>query len=281
MKRIDKLAAWHWALARKPFLALCAVFAAQQLALLLAAAALQANIGHSYATLYAACWQPLAFLLGLAAALLVASAGLWRPGAARTGTALLTLPGPRWHLAAAQSALCALLALIFTAWQVVLYAACYVPVTALLAATAGAQLATPGTVYYAQMAAASTQPSMPATTLYAQAALQPLFQALAPAFPLGWAALAVGLPAWPSSPAACSSTAGGGGRFRPRCGFAPAAARCSLCTAPGSCTNMALTSTAGPWSSASGPWPCRWPFSCRGRCCACAAASFCKGGETR
>ena len=193
MKRIAKLAAWHWVLARKPFLALCAVFAAQQLALLLAAAALQANIGHSYATLYAACWQPLAFLLGLAAALLVASAGLWRPGAARTGTALLTLPGPRWHLAAAQSALCALLALIFTAWQVVLYAACYVPVTALLAATAGAQLATPGTVYYAQMAAASTQPSMPATTLYAQAALQPLFQALAPAFPLGWAALAVGL----------------------------------------------------------------------------------------
>lgn len=193
MKRIAKLAAWHWALARKPFLALCAVFAAQQLALLLAAAALQANIGHSYATLYAACWQPLAFLLGLAAALLVASAGLWRPGAARTGTALLTLPGPRWHLAAAQSALCALLALIFTAWQVVLYAACYVPVTALLAATAGAQLATPGTVYYAQMAAASTQPSMPATTLYAQAALQPLFQALAPAFPLGWAALALGL----------------------------------------------------------------------------------------
>lgn len=192
MKRIAKLAAWHWALARKPFLALCAVFAAQQLALLLAAAALQANIGHSYATLHAACWQPLAFLLGLAAALLVASAGLWRPGAARTGTALLTLPGPRWHLAAAQSALCALLALIFTAWQVVLYAACYVPVTALLAATAGAQLATPGTVYYAQMAAASTQPSMPATTLYAQAALQPLFQALAPAFPLGWAALAVG-----------------------------------------------------------------------------------------
>ena len=193
MKRIAKLAAWHWALARKPFLALCAVFAAQQLALLLAAAALQANIGHSYATLYAACWQPLAFLLGLAAALLVASAGLWRPGAARTGTALLTLPGPRWHLAAAQSTLCALLALIFTAWQVVLYAACYVPVTALLAATAGAQLATPGTVYYAQMAAASTQPSMPATTLYAQAALQPLFQALAPAFPLGWAALALGL----------------------------------------------------------------------------------------
>ena len=193
MKRIWKLAAWHWALARKPFLALCAVFAAQQLALLLAAAALQANIGHSYATLYAACWQPLAFLLGLAAALLVASAGLWRPGAARTGTALLTLPGPRWHLAAAQSALCALLALIFTAWQVVLYAACYVPVTALLAATAGAQLATPGTVYYAQMTAASTQPSMPATTLYAQAALQPLFQALAPAFPLGWAVLAVGL----------------------------------------------------------------------------------------
>lgn len=193
MKRIAKLAAWHWALARKPFLALCAVFAAQQLALLLAAAALQANIGHSYATLYAACWQPLAFLLGLAAALLVASAGLWRPGAARTGTALLTLPGPRWHLAAAQSALCALLALIFTAWQVVLYAACYVPVTALLAATADAQLATPSTVYYAQMAAASTQPSMPATTLYAQAALQPLFQALAPAFPLGWAALALGL----------------------------------------------------------------------------------------
>lgn len=193
MKRIAKLAAWHWALARKPFLALCAVFAAQQLALLLAAAALQANIGHSYATLYAACWQPLAFLLGLAAALLVASAGLWRPGAARTGTALLTLPGPRWHLAAAQSALCALLALIFTAWQVVLYAACYVPVTALLAATAGAQLATPSTVYYAQMTATSTQPSMPATTLYAQAALQPLFQALAPAFPLGWAALAVGL----------------------------------------------------------------------------------------
>lgn len=193
MKRIAKLAAWHWALARKPFLALCAVFAAQQLALLLAAAALQANIGHSYATLYAARWQPLAFLLGLAAALLVASAGLWRPGAARTGTALLTLPGPRWHLAAAQSALCALLALIFTAWQVVLYAACYVPVTALLAATADAQLATPSTVYYAQMAAASTQPSMPATTLYAQAALQPLFQALAPAFPLGWAALALGL----------------------------------------------------------------------------------------
>ena len=166
-------------------------------------------------------------------------------GAARTGTALLTLPGPRWHLAAAQSALCALLALIFTAWQVVLYAACYVPVTALLAATADAQLATPGTVYYAQMAAASTQPGMPATTLYAQAALQPLFQALAPAFPLGWAALSVGFACVAVQSGCLFFHAGGGGRFRPRCGFAPAAARCSPCTAPGSCTNMALTSTAG------------------------------------
>lgn len=194
MKRIAKLAAWHWAMARKPFLALCAVFAAQQLALLLAGAALQQNIGHSCATLYAACWQTPAFLAGLAAALLVASAGLWRPGAARTGTALLTLPGPRWHLVAAQSALCALLALAFTAWQVVLYAAYYAPVTAVLTATAGSQLAAPAaTVYCAQMTVtAAVQPAVPATTLYAQAALLPLFQVLAPAFPLGWAVLAAG-----------------------------------------------------------------------------------------
>ena len=177
MKRIWKLAAWHWALARKPFLALCAVFAAQQLALLLAAAALQANIGHSYATLYAACWQPLAFLLGLAAALLVASAGLWRPGAARTGTALLTLPGPRWHLPAAQSLLCGLLGLAFTAWQLLLYGVESPLVTAVLARTAAGRVT----------------PALPAANLYAQAAVQPLLRFIAPTYPLGWAALAAGV----------------------------------------------------------------------------------------
>lgn len=177
MKRIWKLAAWHWALARRLFFTLCGVYAAQQLAVLCLAAAQPGMIGHSLATLFMACWQLPLFLVFLLGALLVAPAGLWRPGRAQTGVTLCMLPGPRWHLPAAQTLLCALLALAFTAWQVLLYAVEYPLVTAVLN----------------QTAAGAIQPALPATTLYAQAAVLPLLQLIAPAYPLGWAALAVGL----------------------------------------------------------------------------------------
>ena len=64
MKRIWKLAAWHWVLVRPTFFLLCGAFGAQQLAVLLIAAARPDAIGHSLATLYAACWQMPLFLLG-------------------------------------------------------------------------------------------------------------------------------------------------------------------------------------------------------------------------
>ena len=177
MKRIWKLAAWHWALARPIFFALCGAFGAQQLAVLLIAAGRPAAIGHSLATLYMACWQMPLFLLGLAGAFLAASAGLWRPGRARTGVTLCTLPGPRWHLPAAQSLLCGLLGLAFTAWQLLLYGVESPLVTAVLARTAAGRVT----------------PALPAANLYAQAAVQPLLRYLAPAYPLGWAALAAGV----------------------------------------------------------------------------------------
>lgn len=173
MKRIWKLAAWHWVLVRPTFFLLCGAFGAQQLAVLLIAAARPDAIGHSLATLYAACWQMPLFLLGLAGAFLAASA----VGRARTGVTLCTLPGPRWHLPAAQSLLCGLLGLAFTAWQLLLYGVESPLVTAVLARTAAGRVS----------------PALPAASLYAQAAAQPLLRLIAPTYPLGWAALAAGL----------------------------------------------------------------------------------------
>ena len=164
MKRIWKLAAWHWVLVRPTFFLLCGAFGAQQLAVLLIAAARPDAIGHSLATLYAACWQMPLFLLGLAGAFLAASA----VGRARTGVTLCTLPGPRWHLPAAQSLLCGLLGLAFTAWQLLLYGVESPLVTAVLARTAAGRVtpALPAASVYPGQIPSGRGAAVPGVTAY-------------------------------------------------------------------------------------------------------------------
>lgn len=175
------IAAWHGWLARRGVAALFGVYAAQQLVLLLAAAALPANLGCGYAALFLRTGQVIFFLLGGVAALGLASAALWSSGRSEVGIGLRTLPGARWKLLAGQTLLCAAVAVGFVAWQLLLYFAFYPPVAAVST--------------WRLLASLETPLALPTGGLYEQLAQNPLLQVLLPTYPLGWAALAIDLAA--------------------------------------------------------------------------------------
>ena len=137
------IAVWHGWLARRGLAALFGVYTAQQLVLLLAAAALPANLGCGYAALFLRTGQVIFFLLGGVAALGLASAALWSGGRSEVGIGLRTLPGARWKLPAGQTLLCAAVAVGFVAWQLLLYFAFYPPVAAVSTWRLLASLETP------------------------------------------------------------------------------------------------------------------------------------------
>ena len=136
MKTIWKLTAWQWRMVRFPFAVLCGVYAIQQLTLLLLSAADPRKLGYQMAELFQGCGQmPLFFATLYLVAVVAASATRTQAKSQQTYT-LYTMPFSRWNLWAAQFLLGLLLLLLFTAWQVFLYAAAYFPVTMILSRVA-------------------------------------------------------------------------------------------------------------------------------------------------
>ena len=94
MRPILSLAGWNWRMARRPYAILCAVFAAQQLAVLLVQAQDPDNTGRSLANLYRDGVQFLAFGLAFLLAGLLAGPASSDQKRARCSYTWLTLPLP-------------------------------------------------------------------------------------------------------------------------------------------------------------------------------------------
>lgn len=131
MRPILSLAGWNWRMARRPYAILCAVFAAQQLAVLLVQAQDPDNTGRSLANLYRDGVQFLAFGLAFLLAGLLAGPASSDQKRARCSYTWLTLPLPSAARLAGQVLAAAVLQLGVVALQLVLYAASAAPVRAL------------------------------------------------------------------------------------------------------------------------------------------------------
>lgn len=135
MKRVMKLLGWHWRFVRYPFALLCGIYGVQQMLLLSLAASDKGKIGMQLADLFMYCGQFPLFFFALYLVLLVSAAANQNRGRAHTTYTLYTMPFSRVVLPVAQMLLCLALLVIFVAWQVLLYAAAFVPVSMLSAGT--------------------------------------------------------------------------------------------------------------------------------------------------
>lgn len=164
MKKIWKLTSWHWRMVRAPYAVLCAVYAVQQLVLLLLAAGSRQNLGYGMAELFQGCGQmPLFFVTLYLVALVAASATRIRERAQKMYT-LCTMPFPRRTLWAAQFLLGLLLLVGFVAWQILLYIGAYFPVA--LASD--------------RVAASMVTGALPPSSLFTELNANPLMQLLLP-----------------------------------------------------------------------------------------------------
>lgn len=94
MKAMFSLAGWNWRLARRSYGILCAVFAVEQLAVLLWQASRPELLGSGLATYYAEGFQPQAFALALLMAGLLAAPAANDQKRAKCSYTWLTLPLP-------------------------------------------------------------------------------------------------------------------------------------------------------------------------------------------
>lgn len=173
-KNITTLAGWYWAMARKPYSLLCALFAIQQLAMLLLLAASKGNLGMGYATLYMGGMQWTAFGFAfLGAGVLSARALMQASGRTKAGYTLLTLPMPRWQLLCAGTLACAVMQLGVVALQLLLFFAACGPVSAVSHALAQTLI----------------QGNLPAANLYVQLVNNDLLVLLLPTRPTAALAL--------------------------------------------------------------------------------------------
>lgn len=164
MKRLGRLVSWHWHLVRRPFMLLCGVYGAQQMALLLLSAARKETLGMQMADLFMGCGQLPLFFVTLYLVLLTAASATCSGGRSHMMYTLHTMPFPRLLFPAAQILLSLLLQIIFTAWQVVLYMVFYFPVTALSG----------------RVAVGLVSGTLPAGSLFEEINANPLFQMLLP-----------------------------------------------------------------------------------------------------
>lgn len=135
MKRVMKLVRWHWHFVRFPFALLCGLYGVQQILLLLLSASNTDKIGVKLADLFMNCGQFPLFFFVLYLVLLVSASANQNRGRSHTTYTLYTMPFSRMVLPVAQMFLCLALLVIFAAWQVLLYAAAFVPVSMLSAGT--------------------------------------------------------------------------------------------------------------------------------------------------
>ena len=128
MRPILSLAAWNWRMARRPYAILCAVFAVQQLAVLLYQAQTPDLLGAGLARCYENGLQFELFLLTFLLAGLLAGPAVNDQKRARCSYTWLTLPLPPAARLAAQVLTAAVLQLGLVALQLVLYALYFFPV---------------------------------------------------------------------------------------------------------------------------------------------------------
>lgn len=128
MRPILSLAAWNWRMARRPYAILCAVFAVQQLAVLLYQAQTPDLLGAGLARCYENGLQFELFLLTFLLAGLLAGPAVNDQKRARCSYTWLTLPLPPAARLAAQALTAAVLQLGLVALQLVLYALYFFPV---------------------------------------------------------------------------------------------------------------------------------------------------------
>ena len=128
MRSILSLAAWNWRMARRPYAILCAVFAVQQLAVLLYQAQTPDLLGAGLARCYENGLQFELFLLTFLLAGLLAGPAVNDQKRARCSYTWLTLPLPPAARLAAQVLTAAVLQLGLVALQLVLYALYFFPV---------------------------------------------------------------------------------------------------------------------------------------------------------
>lgn len=128
MRSILSLAAWNWRMARRPYAILCAVFAVQQLAVLLYQAQTPDLLGAGLAASYSEGLQIYAFGITFLLAGLLAGPAVNDQKRARCSYTWLTLPLPPAARLAAQALTAAVLLLGVVALQLVLYVLYFFPV---------------------------------------------------------------------------------------------------------------------------------------------------------
>lgn len=128
MRPILSLAAWNWRMARRPYGILCAVFAVQQLIVLLYQAQVPNQIGDGLAAYYSQGLQINVFGITFLLAGLLAGPAINDQKRAKCSYTWLTMPLSPAARLAAQVLTAAVLQLGFVALQLVLYAVYSVPV---------------------------------------------------------------------------------------------------------------------------------------------------------
>ena len=128
MRPILSLAAWNWRMARRPYGILCAVFAVQQLAVLLYQAQVPNQIGDGLAAYYSQGLQINVFGITFLLAGLLAGPAINDQKRAKCSYTWLTMPLSPAARLAAQVLTAAVLLLGIVALQLVLYAVYSVPV---------------------------------------------------------------------------------------------------------------------------------------------------------
>lgn len=175
MKAMFSLAGWNWRLARRSYGILCAVFALEQLAVLLWQASRSAMLGMGLAACYEEGFQFQVFLLVFLLAGLLAGPAVNDQKRAKCSYTWLTLPMPPAARLAAQVLTAVVLQLGIVALQLVLYMVYFFPVQAMDSARAMEKLGT----------------AMPAQNLYEQVMLSDSMYWLLPRRPAQFALLVV------------------------------------------------------------------------------------------
>lgn len=168
MKAMLSLAGWNWRLARRSYGILCAVFAVEQLAVLLFEVSLPNQLGMGLSTYYETGLQFQVFGVVFLLAGLLAGPAVSDHKRAKCSYTWLTLPLPPALRLAAQVLTAAVLQLGVAALQLVLYFVYFFPVQAVESARALEQFGTP----------------MPAQNLYEQLLLNEDLYWLLPRRPL-------------------------------------------------------------------------------------------------
>lgn len=173
MKMIGKMIGWHWRLVWVPFGLLCGVYGVQQAVLVLLSASSKDLFGNGLTELFLRCGQMPLFFVAMFLVAVIAAAAARSSGRAHSLYTVYTLPHSRRNLPVVQFLLCLLLLLLFGAWQLILYAVLYLPVT----------------MVSAGVTAEMVSVALPQGSLLAEFNANPLMQLLLPVSPKGWGGL--------------------------------------------------------------------------------------------